>query len=371
MKSVERDQKDMKSMNIEELQSALQQIGEKPFRADQIYAWMHNKLAKGFEDMTNVSKELRVALAADYSFPFFEPAKELISQDGQTHKYLFPLDDGNAIETVRMKYKHGTSVCISTQVGCKMSCAFCASGQDGFVRQLTTSEMLEQIYAVSRLSGERISHVVIMGTGEPLDNYDNVLRMIRMLTDERGLNISQRNITLSTCGVVPAIYELAKERLQITLAISLHAAKDDIRKRLMPIANRYSIEELEAAIEMYQETTNRRVTLEYILIKGINDQADAAVALSRLAGRLRAHVNLIPVNAVAESGFVRPTMQVCKNFQNTLEKKRIHVTMRREMGKEVNASCGQLRREVMAHRQEEDESDEVLFFDRHRQEKKV
>jgi 23S rRNA (adenine2503-C2)-methyltransferase len=334
-------------MNIEELQSELQKTHEKSFRADQIYEWMHKRLASSIDEMTNISKDLRAKLTSDYEYTHFTPLKTSVSNDEQTTKYLFGLCDGQAIETVLMKYHHGNSVCISSQVGCKMSCAFCASGIDGFVRNLTAAEMLEQIYAVSRLIGERISNVVVMGTGEPLDNLKNLLRMIRMLTDERGLNISQRNITVSTCGIVSALYELAQENLQITLAVSLHGATDEIRQRLMPVAKRYDLAQLQDAIVTYQEQTGRRVTLEYTLVKGINDTPQAAQALARFAKDLRAHVNLILVNPVKELGLTRPTAKGARAFQNILEKNRIHVTMRREMGTEVNASCGQLRRQEL------------------------
>lgn len=261
-----------------------------------------------------------------------------------TQKYLFALPDGNVVESVLMKYKHGNSVCISSQVGCKMGCRFCASTIGGWTRNLLPSEMLEQIYRIQKLSGERVSNVVVMGTGEPLDNYDNLLQFIRLLTDENGLHISQRNVTVSTCGIVPKMYELAEENLQITLAISLHASNQAKRAELMPIANKYSINEVLEACRNYFEKTGRRLTFEYSLVGGKNDTKEDAEELAHLIKGLNCHVNLIPVNPIKERDYVQSDKKVIENFKNKLEKYQINVTIRREMGRDIDGACGQLRK---------------------------
>ncbi|MBR6478319.1 MAG: 23S rRNA (adenine(2503)-C(2))-methyltransferase RlmN, partial [Lachnospiraceae bacterium] len=257
---------------------------------------------------------------------------------------LFGLRDGNVVESVWMQYKHGNSVCISSQVGCRMGCRFCASTLDGLERNLTASEMLEQIYAIQKHTGERVSNVVVMGTGEPLDNYDNLLRFIRLLTDENGLNISQRNVTVSTCGLADRVRQLAEEKLQITLALSLHASNDEKRRELMPIANRYSIRELMEVCEFYFQKTGRRITFEYSLVGGVNDTDEDARELAKLAGRVGAHVNLIPVNPIKERDYVQSETKRVLAFKNKLESNRINVTIRREMGRDIDGACGQLRR---------------------------
>ena len=267
-----------------------------------------------------------------------------MSREDGTRKYLFRLSDGNLVESVFMKYRHGNSVCISSQVGCRMGCKFCASTLDGLERNLTGAEMLEQIYAVTKDTGERISNVVVMGTGEPLDNYENLLRFIRMLTDKNGLNISQRNITVSTCGLVPEMYRLAEEKLQITLALSLHAVTDETRREMMPIANRYTIGELMEACAYYFNKTGRRITFEYALAGGVNDSEEAAEALAALAKPLGCHINLIPINPVKERNFVESRQSQIRAFKNKLEKNQINVTIRREMGRDIDGACGQLRR---------------------------
>ena len=257
---------------------------------------------------------------------------------------MFALSDGNVIESVLMRYKHGNSVCISSQVGCRMGCRFCASTLDGKVRNLRASEMLDQIYRIGADIGERISNVVVMGTGEPLDNYDNLLKFIELLTDENGLNISQRNLTISTCGIVPKMRELAERKLQITLALSLHASSQEKRLRLMPIANKYDISEVLEACRYYFEQTKRRVTFEYSLVNGVNDTAEDAKELTALVKGMNCHINLIPVNPIKERDYVQPSSERVRDFKNKLEKNGINVTIRREMGRDIDGACGQLRK---------------------------
>lgn len=341
------EKKDIKSMTAEELAAEIANLGEKPFRAAQIYDWMHGKQARSFAEMTNLSKEFRRVLEEHFSYTSLTPVDMQESKIDGTKKFLFGLADGNVVESVWMKYKHGNSVCISSQVGCRMGCRFCASTLDGLERNLLPSEMLDQIYAITRLTGERVSNVVVMGTGEPFDNYENLLRFLRLLTDEKELHISQRNITVSTCGLVPYIYRLAEERLQITLALSLHATTDEKRRRLMPIANRYSIDELMRACADYFSKTGRRITFEYSLVGGVNDTDEDAAELSALAGPLHCHVNLIPVNPIKERDFVQSEAERIIAFKNKLEKNRINVTIRREMGRDIDGACGQLRRRHM------------------------
>ncbi len=338
---------DIKSLNLEELTEELQKSGEKAFRARQMYEWIHVRLARSFDEMTNLSKAFREECAKKYYFTSLEAVQVQESQIDGTRKYLFRLSDGNVVESVWMKYKHGNSVCISSQVGCRMGCRFCASTLDGLERNLLPSEMLDQIYAITRLTGERVSNVVVMGTGEPLDNYDNLLRFLRLLTDESGLNISQRNVTVSTCGLVPMMKKLAEEKLQITLALSLHATTDEKRRSLMPIANKYSIAELMEACAYYFEQTGRRITFEYSLVGGVNDTDEDAAQLSALAKPLNCHVNLIPVNPIRERDYVQSEAGRIRAFQNKLEKNRINGTIRREMGRDIDGACGQLRRKNM------------------------
>lgn len=338
------DRKDIKSMPFEELTEEMRDMGEKAFRAAQIYQWMHVKLVRSFEEMTNLSRSLREKLSEKYEFTALEPVQVQTSKLDGTKKFLFELQDGNVVESVWMQYKHGNSVCISSQVGCRMGCRFCASTLDGLERNLLPSEMLDQIYAIQGITGERVSNVVVMGTGEPLDNYDSLLIFLKILTDENGLNISQRNVTVSTCGIVPRIRQLADEKLQITLALSLHAATDEKRRELMPIANRYTIAELMEACTYYFEKTGRRLTLEYSLVGGVNDTDADAELLSRLARPLNCHVNLIPVNPIKERSFVQSEAARIRAFQIKLEKNKINGTIRREMGRDIDGACGQLRR---------------------------
>ena len=343
----QKEKTDIRSLNLKELTVFMEQLGEKAFRAKQIYQWLHGKQAASFEEMTNIPKALIEKLKENsYLVSIKQEAVQISKIDG-TRKYLFLLDDGNVIESVFMRYKHGNSVCISSQVGCRMGCRFCASTIGGLTRCLLPSEMLDQIYRIQTLTGERVSNVVVMGTGEPLDNYDNLLRFIHILTEDGGIHISQRNLTVSTCGLVPRIYELAEEKLQMTLAVSLHAPNDEKRRELMPIANKYSIDELLAACHNYFDKTGRRITFEYSLVAGVNDSKENA---QELAGRLKGlncHVNLIPVNPVRERSFVRSTREAVENFKINLEKCGINVTIRREMGSDIDGACGQLRKRYM------------------------
>lgn len=328
-------------------------MGEKPFRGAQIYEWLHKKLVQSFEEMSNLSRPLHRMLEERFCLTALEPVRIQESKTDGTRKYLFRLSDDNVIESVWMRYHHGNSICVSSQAGCRMGCRFCASTLDGLERNLLASEMLEQVYAVTRLTGERISNVVVMGTGEPLDNYDNLLRFLRLLTHERGLHISQRSITVSTCGIVPNIRRLADEKLQITLALSLHGVTNEKRMELMPITRQYPLDEVLPACEYYQKQTGRRVTLEYSLAEGVNDTEEDAAGLIRIAGDLHCHVNLIRVNPVPGRGFVSPGRDGVLAFQNKLEKNRIHVTIRREMGRDIDGACGQLRRRHMKEEKRE------------------
>ena len=337
---------DIKSMNKEELKNLMTELGEKPFRAKQIYSWLHEHLVTSYEEMGNIPGKLKEKLKA-YPIVALEMVDEQISAIDGTRKYLFRLSDGNVIESVLMCYKHGNSVCISSQVGCKMGCRFCASTIGGWTRNLLPSEMLDQIYRIQSITGERVSNVVVMGTGEPMDNYDNIVRFVHLLSDEGGLNISQRNITVSTCGIVPKIYELAKEKLQITLALSLHAPNDEKRRELMPVAQRYSMNEVLDACRNYFQETGRRITFEYSLVAGVNDSDEDARELSSRIHDINCHVNLIPVNPIKERSYRRSTHLAVENFKIKLEKCGINVTIRREMGSDIDGACGQLRKSYM------------------------
>ena len=339
--------KDIKSLNLEQLTEELLGIGEKKFRAKQVYSWIHEKLVDSFDEMTNLSKDLREKLKANYTLNSMDAVAVQTSKLDSTQKYLFRLYDGHVVESVLMKYHHGNSVCISSQVGCLMGCRFCASTIGGKVRDLAASEMLGQIYKIQKLSGERVHNVVVMGTGEPLDNYENLVQFIKILTDENGLNISQRNLTVSTCGIVPGIRQLAEEKFQITLALSLHATTQEKRKALMPIANKYDLKEVLDACRYYYEQTGRRITFEYSLVGGVNDTRQDAEELTRLIGKFPCHVNLIPVNPIKERDFVQPNKQECQAFRNKLEKNGINVTIRREMGRDIDGACGQLRKSYL------------------------
>lgn len=335
---------DIKSMNLEELKRYMEELGEKTFRAKQVYQWLHEKQVSSFEEMTNLSKALIEKLKQNCVLVELKKEAVQISKIDGTRKYLFLLADGNVIESVLMRYKHGNSVCISSQVGCRMGCRFCASTLDGLVRGLSPSEMLDQIYRIGKDTGERISNVVVMGTGEPLDNYDNLLKFIELLTDENGLHISQRNLTVSTCGIVPKMRKLAEQKLQITLALSLHASTQEKRSELMPVANKYEIHEVIDACRYYFEQTGRRVSFEYSLVAGVNDTEADAEQLADLIRGMNCHVNLIPVNPIKERAYVQPDRRAVWSFKERLEQKGINVTVRREMGRDIDGACGQLRR---------------------------
>ncbi|MEE0955715.1 MAG: 23S rRNA (adenine(2503)-C(2))-methyltransferase RlmN [Eubacterium sp.] len=335
---------DIKSLYPEEIRTVMTQMGEKPFRAEQIFYWIHRRQVRSYDEMTNLSRELRSKLSEKYPLTVIKPVRILTSKIDGTRKFLFALPDGNVIESVWMQYKHGNSVCISSQAGCRMGCRFCASTIDGLARSLSASEMLEQIYDIQRETGERVSNVVVMGSGEPMDNYENVVRFVRLLSHPKGLDISQRNITVSTCGIVPKIRQLAGEQLTITLAISLHASGDAERQKLMPIAKKYSINELMEACRYYRQETGRRITFEYALAAGENDTPDDAFELAELLKGMDAHVNLIPINPVKERNFARSGRKQVLGFQKNLEKYGINVTIRREIGSDIDGACGQLRK---------------------------
>ena len=316
---------DIKSMDLEELKTFFSDMGEKAFRAKQVYEWLHVRQVESFEEMTNLSKTLRERLDETCRIITLRKEQVQISKLDGTRKYLFLLEDGNVIESVLMKYKHGNSVCISSQVGCRMGCRFCASTLDGLVRGLAPAEMLDQIYQIGKDIGERISNVVVMGTGEPMDNFDNLVKFITLLTDENGLHISQRNLTVSTCGIVPRMRELADKKLA------------------MPVANKYDIHEVIDACRYYFEQTGRRVTFEYSLVGGVNDTKEDAKELTELIHGMNCHVNLIPVNPIRERDYVQSNAHVIEAFKEKLERSGLTVTVRREMGRDIDGACGQLR----------------------------
>ncbi len=335
---------DLCSMRFEELQTQLLACGAKKFTASQVFAWLHQKQVTSPDEMTNISKELREKLKKNYLFSSCTIEKKLVSVYDDTVKYLFRLYDGELIESVVMQYKYGYTICVSSQVGCKMGCTFCASGIAGFVRNLLPGEILAQVYTAQRDLGIRISHIVMMGVGEPLDNFDNVMTFLSLVTDARGQNLSMRNISLSTCGVVPMIYRLMEAHLQLTLSVSLHAPNDAIRQKTMPVARRWDMETLLQACRDYTAATSRRISFEYAMISGVNDSNEHARELaSQLKGML-CHVNLIPVNSVKERDYVRSGDDRIRDFIRVLEKHGINVTVRRTLGSDINASCGQLRR---------------------------
>lgn len=338
---------DLKSLGLCELEEILLDMGEKKFRAKQIFKSLHSQLSTDIEGIKGLSKELKQKLDRSYRVEKLEIADRLDSKLDGTKKYLFRLIDGNIIESVFMKYKHGNSVCLSTQVGCKMGCAFCASTKSGLVRDLTPGEMLEQFYAIKRDTGEDIGSIVLMGSGEPLDNFDNVMHFMELLHDVEGQNLSYRSMTLSTCGIVPKIYELSEQRKPINLAISLHNPFDDKRADIMPIARKYSVAEIIESCRDYIEATGRRITFEYTLIEGENDGSDYAEKLAELLRSLNCHINLIPLNPISEYGKQKSKSDAVIRFKNTLEKNKLNVTVRRELGSDINAACGQLRNDYI------------------------
>ena len=338
------DKTDIKSLTLEELTQEIKGLGEPAFRAKQLYEWMHVRMAGDYDDMSNIPKALKEKCREHFEYTSLKQVRMQESALDGTRKFLFGLADGNVIESVWMEYRFGVSVCISSQVGCRMGCRFCASTLDGLERNLRPSEMLDQIYAMSRILGKKVSRVVVMGSGEPMDNYDNLLRFVQLLTDENGLNMGQRNLTVSTCGIVPRIRQLAEQHLQINLALSLHASNDAKRKQLMPIANEYSLTEVMDACRYYFDQTGRQLTFEDALVGGVNDTEEDAAELIRLLKDLNCIVNLIPVNPIKERNYTETGHSQVVAFKNKLEKSRINVTIRREMGRDIDGACGQLRR---------------------------
>ena len=336
---------DIKSMYEEELKEEFAKMGEPAYRAGQVYKWLHEGV-KSFDEMTNISKKLRERLMENYYISNAAIEKKLISAYDDTKKYLFSFGDGEMVESVLMKYHHGYTSCISTQVGCKMGCTFCATGKSGFSRNLTASEMLAQLQAEQQDNHIRISNIVLMGMGEPLDNFENVIRFLKLVSSENGMNIGMRHISLSTCGIVPKIYELADMKLQLTLSVSLHAPNDQIRSRTMPVNRKYNIDELLKACQYYVRQTNRRISFEYAMIDGVNDSVANAEELAKRLKGILSHVNLIPVNAVKGTGYEKSKKESIKRFIAVLEGAGITATVRRTLGSDINASCGQLRRSV-------------------------
>ena len=335
--------KNIYDLTLEELQEWMKENKQGAFRAKQVFSWLYKNI-DNFQDMKNISKELKAILEEEFVIRLPKPIEIFESKLDGTKKMLLELEDGHIIESVLMKYKHGNSICISTQVGCRMGCTFCASTLDGRLRNLTSGEILGQVIVGQRVLNERISNIVLMGSGEPLDNYDNVVKFLELVNAEYGLNIGQRHITLSTCGIVPRIYELADLGNSITLAISLHAFNDDKRKAIMPIAKKYSIDELLEACKYYLDKTGRRITFEYALVSGVNDSIEDAMALGKRLKGFSCHVNLIPVNEIKENELKRPSKKTISKFEEVLKKQGVEVTVRREMGGDIEAACGQLRR---------------------------
>ncbi|MGN1083752.1 MAG: 23S rRNA (adenine(2503)-C(2))-methyltransferase RlmN, partial [Lachnospiraceae bacterium] len=332
------EKKDIKSYTLQELSEELSAMGEKKFRAEQLFDWLHKRQVTDFSRMTNLPETLRKRLAEEYTIVTLREVRRLSSAQDETVKFLFALPDDKVIESVFMKYKHGNSVCISSQAGCRMGCRFCASTLGGLERNLLPSEMLEQIYRIQELTGERVSNVVVMGTGEPMDNYDNLVRFLHLITSAKGQGMSIRNITVSTCGIVENMRRFAEEGLPVTLALSLHAPNDEARKRLMPVANRYPLKEVLAACDNYFEKTGRRITYEYSLVAGENDTEAEAEELGRLLRGKNCHVNLIPVNPIKERDYRQSSFKNILNFRKTLEKYSINVTIRRELGADIGAA---------------------------------
>ena len=336
--------KNIKDYNLDELTKELESIGEKKFRAEQIFKWLYVEKVKSFDEMTNLSLELRKKLKENFDICNFEIVRKLVSKDG-TIKYLFGLNDGNAIESVLMEYHFGKSVCVSSQIGCKMGCKFCASTGIPFIRSLTSGEIVEQIIAIEQDTGSKVSNVVFMGIGEPMDNFENVLNAIRILNNPKGLNFGARHISVSTSGVVPRIYEFADKDIQCTLSISLHSADDEIRSSMMPVNNAYNIEELMKACRYYIEKTNKRISFEYALAKDNNDNLQDAKKLVELLKGMLCHVNLIPINKIDNGNYQKSSLENIIKFRDYLNDHGIVATIRRELGSDIDAACGQLRRQ--------------------------
>ena len=343
--------KNIKDYNLEELKKEIINLGEKPFRAEQIFKWLYQEKVTSFEEMTNLSLELRKKLEENYTICNYKILKKLQSKDG-TIKYLFDILDGNAIESVLMKYHHGYSICVSSQIGCKMGCKFCASTGIPFVRNLTSGEIVEQILSIERDEDIRISNIVFMGIGEPLDNYQNVVNAIHIINNPKGLNIGARHISISTSGLVPKIYKLAEEKIQCTLSISLHATTNEKRSSMMPINNTYKIEELMQACKDYIKETNRRISFEYALAKDNNDNLEDAKQLVKLLKGMLCHVNLIPINKIENGSYTKSSNENIIKFRDYLNEHGIVATIRRELGSDIDAACGQLRRKNLNNRQE-------------------
>ena len=334
---------DIRSLTYDELAKKLSELNLPKFRTAQIYSWLYEKGVSSFDEMTNLSKDLRLALSQSFEIKKCKIDLKQVSKLDGTVKYLYEINNGEYVECVVMKYKYGYSICISTQLGCKMGCKFCASAIGGFKRNLTPSEMLSEIYTAEKDLNIKISHIVLMGTGEPLDNYENVLRFLELVTDEKGFNISIRHISLSTCGIVPKIYELAEKQLGLTLSVSLHAPNNELRSKTMPVNDRWDIDELLKACRYYAEKTSRRISFEYAMIKGVNDSRDCAAELAKRLKGMLCHINLIPVNNVRENAFLKSDDKSIKAFIDILEKNGLTVTVRRTLGSDIDASCGQLR----------------------------
>lgn len=343
---------DILSLSLDELISVFSELGLPKFRAKQVYEWLHKHCVQSFDEMTNINKAMRAELDEKFQILTCKVERKLVSSIDGTVKYLYELYDGEFVESVLMQYKHGYSICISTQVGCKMGCTFCASTIGGCRRNLNPSEMLSQIYSAQHDAGVRISNIVLMGMGEPLDNYDNVMKFLELVSSENGINIGLRHISLSTCGLVSRIYDLADKKLQLTLSVSLHAPNDELRSSTMPINKRWSISELIKACKYYFSQTGRRISFEYALIDGVNDTEECANELVSLLKGMVCHVNLIPVNTVEESGYKRSNKKNVKDFCDYLNNNGISTTVRRTLGSDINASCGQLRKKTMDNRGE-------------------
>lgn len=338
--------KNIKNYNLPELKEEFVSIGEKPFRAEQVFKWIYEQNATSFDEMTNLSLELREKLKENYTLNAFKILKKQKSADG-TIKYLFDVLDGNGVETVLMKYHHGYSLCVSSQIGCKMGCKFCASTGIPFIRNLSSGEIVEELLAVQRDENIKISNVVFMGIGEPLDNYENVVNAIRILNNQKGLSIGARHISISTSGLVPKIYKLAEENMQCTLSISLHATTDEKRSSMMPVNNRYNIEELLQACKDYIAKTNRRISFEYALAKDNNDNLEDAKRLVKLLKGMLCHVNLIPINKIENGNYTKSSNENILKFRDYLNDHGIVATVRRELGSDIDAACGQLRRKSL------------------------